>query len=76
MTIINFIKADGSLEIRQGVARVYNGVAYLTLLVGEPFYLQENNAALGLVDANFVITEIAEAQAEATEEAESDANSG
>lgn len=72
VTLINFVNEDDLFEVRQGVARVYNETAYLTLLVGDSFELEQNNAALGLIDENFVITEITDDE----EAADEDANSG
>lgn len=63
--------ADGSGEegtILQSVARVYDGIVYMTLIESDLDSIADNDDALSMIDANFIITAL-EAIAESTPEA-------
>jgi hypothetical protein len=63
---------DGT--IKQGVARVYDGVIYMTLIETTIFQVQEHDEAIAMVDNNYRVTALlpAEVTAEATAEATAD----
>jgi hypothetical protein len=62
---------NDEIEIKQGVARVYNGMIYMTLIDTDFIANQENDEQIAAIDNNFRVAILLD-DAEATEEASND----